>query len=220
MKVVIYCRVSTDDKGQDPQVQLDKCRTFCELNNHIIIGEFIDNGISGRIPFYERPEGKRMNSIIKRYENTQIGLGIVCFAVDRFSRQDPIKILPLLNDLKNKNILFISVTEPAFNLTGAMAQPMQYLLTWFSSYFLEQHISKVKAGMDKAKLKGTKSGKAIGKPRKADYELIIKRYDELKSISQVAKELQLSKSSVVHALRLVQKEQLNLSTKKEILEVV
>ncbi len=201
MKVVIYCRVSTDDKGQDPKVQLEKCKQFCELNNHEVIGEFMDEGISGRIPYYDRPEGRKMDSVIRRYYDTKIGLGIVCFAVDRFSRQDPIKVLPMLNDLRMRNILFISVTEPAFNLTGPMAQPMQYLLTWFSSYFLEQHISKVKAGMDKAKVKGTKSGKAIGKPRKANYEEILILHNQNVSISQIAKRMTISKSSVVNAIK-------------------
>ena len=201
MKVCIYARVSTDDKGQDPQVQLDKCRQFCIFNNYEIIDEFIDEGISGNTYFYDRPEGSKMQSIIKRYENTQIGLGIVCFAVDRFSRQDPIKLLPLIKDLKDKNILFISVTEPVFNMAGSMAQPMQYLLTWFSSYFLEQHVTKVKAGMDKARLKGTKSGKAIGKPRKANYEQIQQLFKDGISISKIAKDLNVSKSSVSNAVK-------------------
>ena len=203
MKVVIYARVSTDDKGQDPQVQLDKCRQFCKFNEYEVIGEFVDEGISGNTYYYDRPKGKEMYSIIRRYENTQIGLGIVCFAVDRFSRQDPIRLLPLIKDLKDKNILFISVTEPVFNMAGSMAQPMQYLLTWFASYFLEQHVTKVKAGMDKAKIKGTKSGLAIGKPRRADYELIRKMSEEGKSISAIAKELTVSKSSVSNAIKKV-----------------
>lgn len=201
MKVVIYARVSTDDKGQDPQVQLDKCRQFCKFQEYEIVEEFVDEGISGNTYFYDRPSGSKMYSVIKRYENTQIGLGVVCFAVDRFSRQDPIKLLPLIKEMKDKNIMFISVTEPVFNMAGSMAQPMQYLLTWFSSYFLEQHVTKVKAGMDKARLKGTKSGKSIGKPRRADYNLIKSRYDELKSISAVAKELGVSKSSVSNAIK-------------------
>ena len=203
MKVVIYCRVSTDDKGQDPQVQLDKCRQFCKFNDYEVIGEFVDEGISGNTYYYDRPNGKLMDSIIKRYEDTQIGLGIVCFAVDRFSRQDPIKLLPLIKELKDRNILFISVTEPVFNMAGSMAQPMQYLLTWFSSYFLEQHVTKVKAGMDKARLKGTKSGKAIGKPRRANYPAIVEMYSRGISISRIAKDLNISKSSVSNAIKKV-----------------
>ena len=201
MKVAIYCRVSTDDKGQDPKVQLEKCRHFCQFNNYEIIGEFLDEGVSGNTYYYDRPEGRKMYSIIKRYENTNVGLGIVCFAVDRFSRQDPIKLLPLIKELKDKNILFISTTEPVFNMAGSMAQPMQYLLTWFSSYFLEQHVTKVKAGMDRAKLKGTKSWKAIGKPRKANYDDIVKLHNEGISISQIAKTMNISKSSVSNAIK-------------------
>lgn len=201
MKVVIYARVSTDDKGQDPQVQLDKCKAYCTMREYEVIGEFIDEGVSGNTWFYDRPQGKAMNSVIKRYENTQIGLGIVVFAIDRFSRQDPLKILPLIKELKEKNILVISITEPAFDMAGSFAQPMQYLLTWFSSYFLEQHVTKVKAGMDRAKKNGTKSGKAIGKPRKADYDAIRQLASSGVSISQIAKQMQISKSSVHNAIK-------------------
>lgn len=203
MKVVIYCRVSTDDKGQDPLVQLDKCKAYCALHEYEIIGEFLDSGVSGNTYYFDRPEGKKMESIIKRYENTAIGLGVVVFAIDRFSRQDPLKILPLIKELKEKNIMVISITEPAFDMAGSFAQPMQYLLTWFSSYFLEQHVTKVKAGMDKAKLKGTKSGKPIGKPRKADYDAILKLHSEGQTLSQISKLLNVSKSSVSNAIKKV-----------------
>jgi DNA invertase Pin-like site-specific DNA recombinase len=78
---------------------------------------------------------------------------------------------------------------------------MRYMLTWFSNYFLEQHTTKVLAGMKKAKEFGTKSGKAIGKPRKADYNLIRQKSADGMSISQIAKELSVSKSSVSNAIK-------------------
>lgn len=199
MKVCIYARVSTDDKGQDPLVQISQCREYCERNKHQIVAELIDEGVTGNSWYFDRPQGKELKKLIDRHSIQ----GIVCFAVDRFSRQNPLKLLPMLNDLKNNNVLFISVTEPIFNMEGSAAEPMRYMLTWFSSYFLEQHTTKVLAGMKKAKEFGTKSGKAIGKPRKADYDLIRRLHAEGCSISQIAKELSVSKSSVSNAIKKV-----------------
>jgi DNA invertase Pin-like site-specific DNA recombinase len=55
--------------------------------------------------------------------------------------------------------------------------------------------------MKKAKEFGTKSGKAIGKPRKADYDMIRQLVAAGGSISQVAKQLGVSKSSVSNAIK-------------------
>lgn len=197
MKVAIYCRVSTDDKGQDPQVQLEKCKSYCNLQGHDVVESFIDEGITGDSFYYDRPSGSKLDVLIQKGKIE----GIVCFSIDRFSRQNPMKILPLLNSLRSKGIVFLSVTEPIFNMESEFAEPMRYMLAWFSSYFLVQHKKKVNAGLDKARQFGTKSGKAIGKPRKADYDLIRTRFNDLHSVSAVARELNVSKGSVHNALK-------------------
>ena len=47
MRVAIYARVSTDDKGQDPDNQLRELRAWCSASGHTIIQEYIDRQ-SGR----------------------------------------------------------------------------------------------------------------------------------------------------------------------------
>ena len=41
-RVAIYARVSTLDKGQDPQTQLHQLRQYADLRKFDIIGEFVD----------------------------------------------------------------------------------------------------------------------------------------------------------------------------------
>jgi DNA invertase Pin-like site-specific DNA recombinase len=36
MRIAIYARVSTDDKGQDPENQLCELRAWCANSGHII----------------------------------------------------------------------------------------------------------------------------------------------------------------------------------------
>ncbi len=198
MKVAIYVRVSTDDKGQDPMVQLYKCRSYCENQGHEIIKEFIDEGVSGDTYYYDRPNGKKLEQLINKNKIQ----GIICFAIDRFSRQSPLKILPLLTHLRSKGIVFASVTEPIFNMESEVSEPMRYFYTWFNNYFLKQHKIKVKAGIEKAQKYGTKSGKTIGRERKANYDLIINLHQQGKNISNIARELKINKSSVFHAIKL------------------
>lgn len=196
MKVCIYARVSTDDKGQDPVVQIDKCQSYCEMHNHEIVEILRDEGVSGDTFYYDREGGKQLQELMNKNRIQ----GVVVFAMDRFSRQSPLKILPMLNSFKDSGITFISVTEPIFNMEGDFAEPMRYMITWFSNYFLKQHVTKVRAGLDKAKKYGTKSGKPIGRERKADYEDILCMHEHGVSISQIAKRLGYNKSSVKHAI--------------------
>lgn len=196
MKVAIYARVSTDDKGQDPQVQIEKCRKYCELYNHQIVGEFVDMGVSGDTYYYDRPEGKKLYELVKSNKVD----AIIVFSIDRFSRQNPVKILNLINNLNIKGIKFISVTEPIFNMESEYAEPMRFMLSWFSNYFLVQHKKKVSAGIEKAKKFGTKTGNPIGRRRVADYEKITELWKRGFSISKISKMLNCSKSSVKNAI--------------------
>lgn len=47
MRVAIYARVSTDDKGQDPENQLRELRAWCSNSGHTIVQEYIERQ-SGR----------------------------------------------------------------------------------------------------------------------------------------------------------------------------
>ena len=47
MRIAIYARVSTDDKGQDPENQLRQLRQWCASAGHELVHEYVDNE-SGR----------------------------------------------------------------------------------------------------------------------------------------------------------------------------
>ena len=38
----IYARVSTTDKGQDPENQLSELRRWCKANGHVVFAEYVD----------------------------------------------------------------------------------------------------------------------------------------------------------------------------------
>ncbi len=42
MRVAIYGRVSTDDKGQDPENQLRELRAWCVNSGHTTVGEYVE----------------------------------------------------------------------------------------------------------------------------------------------------------------------------------
>lgn len=58
MKVFIYERVSSEEQakfGYSLDAQHEALTDFCKANNHIIVGEYRDEGISGRKPYTKRP---------------------------------------------------------------------------------------------------------------------------------------------------------------------
>ena len=195
MKVALYARVSTDDKEQNPEVQILKCQQYCELNNHKIIAEFKEEGVSGDTLIWERPEGLKLKELIDAGKVE----ALIVFSVDRFSRQSPLKVLNQIQYLKEIGVKFVSVSEPPFNMESEYAEPFRYMLTWFFNWFLVQHKKKVMAGIERAKLKGTKSGKPIGRARLSGWHRnrILEARAQGKSIRQIAKDLGLS-VGVVH----------------------
>jgi DNA invertase Pin-like site-specific DNA recombinase len=47
MNVALYARVSTQDKEQNPEVQLVALREYCELAEWEIHGEYVDKASAG-----------------------------------------------------------------------------------------------------------------------------------------------------------------------------
>ena len=58
MKVFLYLRVSSEEQakhGYSLDAQEEALKTFCEKHNHVILGIYRDEGISGRKPYTKRP---------------------------------------------------------------------------------------------------------------------------------------------------------------------
>src|ERR1700740_1308698 len=64
LRVALYGRVSTLDKGQDVNLQLNELREYSERRGWKIVGEYSDNGVSGAKE--SRPELNRLLADAKR----------------------------------------------------------------------------------------------------------------------------------------------------------
>lgn len=185
MNVGLYARVSTDDKDQNPERQFIRCRDYCRLNGHDVMGEFSDE-CSGDTPPLIR---ESFSSLMEMKPEA-----IVVFSIDRLSRQHPSKVMQLLTSFKQANILIISVTEPLFNMESPFAEPLQYFITWWNNFYLKKLKEDIKSGIDRARAEG----KTIGRPKaqfnqhRAYHLLIV----EGKSLSQVAEELKSNKATM------------------------
>jgi DNA invertase Pin-like site-specific DNA recombinase len=153
MRTALYARVSTSDKGQDPEVQLRELREYCERRGFSIAGEYIDVGISGSKD--SRPELNRLMADANRRKFD----AIVVWRFDRFARSVS-HLLRALETFRSLGIEFVSYSEAidtstpvgkmTFTVLGAVAELERSLI-----------IERVRAGVRNAKAKG----KRLGRPK-------------------------------------------------------
>jgi DNA invertase Pin-like site-specific DNA recombinase len=156
MRIAIYARVSTDDKGQDPENQLRQLRAWCASAGHEIAHEYIDHesgrkGTNGRKQFaalFEDAHKRRFDCVL-------------FWALDRFSREGMVPTIMYLQRLSASGIAFHSYTEPHLVTDNELVRNI-LLATLASLAKVEaQKISeRTRAGMARARAQG----KHIGRP--------------------------------------------------------
>lgn len=80
MRVALYARVSTADKGQDPRVQTLELQEYCQRRGWSVAGEYVDVGFSGGKE--KRPELDRLMADAHRRRFDIV----LCWKFDRFAR--------------------------------------------------------------------------------------------------------------------------------------
>jgi DNA invertase Pin-like site-specific DNA recombinase len=152
LRVALYARVSTLDKGQDPETQLIQLREYAQKRNFKISGEFIDYA-SGTSE--ERKQYKLMMDAAKK---RKIDVVLV-WRYDRFARSTQ-ALVNALKEFKTLGIDFISYQEniDTTTPTGELIFHVMASLAQFESSLISE---RVKAGMQRAKAQG----KNISRPK-------------------------------------------------------
>lgn len=151
-RAALYARVSTLDKGQDPETQLAQLRDYAQKRNFDIIGEFVDHA-SGTTE--ERTGYKQMMQAAKK---RQIDVVLV-WRYDRFARSTQ-ALVNALKEFQALGVDFISYQEniDTTTPTGELIFHVMASLAQFESSLISQ---RVKAGMQRAKAQG----KNISRPK-------------------------------------------------------
>jgi DNA invertase Pin-like site-specific DNA recombinase len=162
MRVAIYARVSTDDKGQDPENQLCELRAWCSNSGHAIVQEYIDRQ-SGRRGADKRQQFAALLGAAARRKFDCV----LFWALDRFSREGMAQTIAHLQRLTSYGVAFRSYTEPHLSTDNELVRNVLLALLSSLAKLETQKISeRTRAGMARAKAKGIK----IGRP-KLGYEI-------------------------------------------------
>ena len=167
LKVVIYARYSSHSQTeQSIEGQLKVCHEYAEQNGFIIVGQYIDEALTGTND--NRPEFQRMIADSKKgfFE------AVLVYKLDRFSRE--------LGDstqyekkLKKNGVFLISATERFENTpTGRFMKNITFAN---NQYYSEELGEKIKRGLsiNADKCEYTGGGKAFGYKKAPDGNRLI-----------------------------------------------
>jgi DNA invertase Pin-like site-specific DNA recombinase len=154
MRVAIYARVSTADKGQDPENQLRELRAWCTNSGYTISREYVEH-VSGR----KGADGRKQLAALFDDAAKRKFDCVLFWALDRFSREGMAQTIGHLQRLTSYGVTFHSYTEPHLATDNELVRNI--LLALLSSLAkVEAHkiSDRTKAGMVRAKAKGIRVG--------------------------------------------------------------
>src|ERR1017187_2022277 len=117
MRIAIYARVSTRDKGQDTVNQLAQLREFARAQDWTVVHEYTDH-VTGK--HSDRQQFKAMFAAASRREFD----AIVTWALDRLSREGVSQTFDHIKTLLGYGVQYISYTEAHFRTTGPAGELM------------------------------------------------------------------------------------------------
>jgi DNA invertase Pin-like site-specific DNA recombinase len=156
MRAALYLRVSTADQTTDNQER--ELRAAAQRMGHDIVEVYQDNGISG-----SKGRDKRLAFDKLHRDAARRKFDIVmAWSVDRLGRslQDLVAFLEHLRSTKVE--LFLH--QQGLDTTTPSGRAMFGMLGVFAEFERAMIQERVKAGMARARDRGTKSGKTIGRP--------------------------------------------------------
>jgi DNA invertase Pin-like site-specific DNA recombinase len=150
MRVAIYARVSTKDKGQDTENQLHQLREFAERHG-TIYKVYTDQESGGKA---DRTEFKTL--LLEAYQQ-KFDL-VVFWRLDRFSREGALATLRYLKELKDHGVNYKSFTEPYLDSLGPFGDVIVSMLATIAAQDLIKISENTKAALAKKKAAGQKLG--------------------------------------------------------------
>lgn len=190
MKVLTYSRVSTAHHDQNPDVQVQELRHYCEARNWEIVAEIVDHASGGT----DKRDGyQRLLALI---EFKQVDC-IVVSKLDRLFRSLR-QLINALDDFQSKGISFVAVRD-AVDYTSPAGKMFTQILGSLAEFEKNLCRERTVAGLQYAK---NVKGKTLGRPRhKRNVDLIKHLRGQGLSTREIAKLAGCSQATVTRELR-------------------
>src|SRR3954454_9300945 len=174
-RAAIYARVSTVDRGQDPETQLRQLREYADRRAFTVVQEYVDRASGAR---NDRPEYRAMLEAARKRRFDVL----LVWRYDRFARSLR-ELVNALAEFEGLGIEFVSYSEGADTTTpqGKLLFGIMASLDEFERSLISE---RVRAGMRRAKAQGQHTGRPPLHPMKG--RRIAAKLDEQPSLSDRA----------------------------------
>ena len=156
LRAALYARVSTDK--QSTENQLRELRQAAERLGWEVAHEFVDRGISGAKGRTGRPQ---LDAMLKGVARKDFDV-VASWSVDRLGRS-LIDLVNMLQELHSTGV-DLYLHQQGINTTTPAGKALFGMMGVFAEFERGMIQERVRAGLARAKAKGTRSGKPIGRP--------------------------------------------------------
>jgi DNA invertase Pin-like site-specific DNA recombinase len=190
-RVAIYTRVSTD--GQTTSNQDLALELPTQLHGWKVTKTYKDHAVSGSIHPRKRPAMQQLLHAIKCGKVDMVAV----YELSRLGRKT-LDVLELANEFKRYSVdLYIHTMN--IDTSSPYGEMIFTLMAGLAQMERAQLVERTKSGMERARLQGTKSGKAIGRPTITDPDLqakVIQLRQQGKGYNSIASQLGIGSSTV------------------------
>jgi DNA invertase Pin-like site-specific DNA recombinase len=152
MRIALYSRVSTKDRGQDTENQLVQLREFAGKQNWQIVAEYVDHASGSRS---DREQFQQMFADASRRK-----FDLVLFwSLDRLSREGVLETLQHLQRLTGYGVGWRSYTEQFLDSVGPFRDAVLAILATLAKQERIRIGERTRAGLDIARAKGKRLGR-------------------------------------------------------------
>ncbi len=192
-KAVIYARVSTSDQSCERQV--DELIAFAERADYELISIFKETA-SGT-----KNNRKERQKIMELAQARKLD-AILVTELSRWGRSTS-DLLATLEKLAAWKISVITTNGMALDLETPQGKMMATVLSGVAQFERDMLSERVKSGLAAAKARGKKLGRQKGQRPKSDRlaPKVIELHDQGKSYRWIAKDLQISKNTVMEIIK-------------------
>lgn len=152
LRVALYARVSTRDKDQDPELQLDAMRDYVRARGWEAT-EYVDTTAAGDLA--HRMAWARLLADVARRRVDRV----MVWKLDRAFRST-LRALATLRDFEHAGVGFAALTQPELDTTSATGRLVFTILAAVAEMERELIADRVREGMRHA----ARQGKQIGRP--------------------------------------------------------
>jgi len=214
IRVAIYARVSTDDKGQDPENQLRQLREWCARMGYQVVREYVEHENGGKGVEYRRQLSEMFAGAARREFDL-----LLVWSLDRFSREGMAATVAHLQRLSSHGVAFRSYTEEHLSTENELVRNILLaVLASLAKLEREKISQRTKAGLERARA----NGKRLGRPgfSNGDKEKLRKALDTGDSWHAVSRKIKMPYSTVKKHARALGYEpplRVRLSLSKEVM---